>query len=261
MIANSFPFYKHWFSDYVRTFLGNGAGDENIRLKIDHTLRVCDEITLLGSSLGLIGRELVLAQICALFHDIGRFEQYKRYATFADHESEDHARLGVAVLQKQDALRHMPDAEKELVIQVIACHNHARLPRDLRDPALFYARLLRDADKLDIWRVVVEYYLRREHEPNAVIELNLPDTPSISPEVLNDLKAGQIVTRQYIHNLNDFKLLQVGWIYDVNFPITYRIVKERNYLNSILDKITSTPELTEARLAVEAFLNQKLSAQ
>jgi len=261
MIADTFLSYKQWFSDYVRPFQGSDPVNENIRLKVDHTWRVCDEITLLGRNLGLSGRELILAQICALFHDIGRFEQFKRYATFADYRSEDHARLGITILEKQNVFHRMPDSDKHVIVQAIACHNRARLPDGLKDPVRFYTRLLRDADKLDIWRVVVEYYLRRDRQPNATIELDLPDTPGISPEVLNDLKAGRIVVREHIRNLNDFKLLQIGWIYDINFPKTYHLIKERNYLGNILDSIPACPQLEEIRSTVQDFLKQKLSDQ
>lgn len=35
-----------------------------------------------------------LAYLCAVYHDIGRFEQLKRYHTFLDYKSIDHAQLG-----------------------------------------------------------------------------------------------------------------------------------------------------------------------
>ncbi len=262
MIAEHLELYKKWFKDYARSFLGGSETDDNnIQIKIDHTRRVCDEITFLSRSLGLDKDDIAQAQICALFHDVGRFEQYKRHGTYADHQSEDHAQLGVTILRQQKVLANLPAAQRELIIRVIACHNLARLPDDLDERTCFFARLLRDADKLDIWRVVVAYYREREHKPNTVIELNLPDTPGLSAGVLNDLRAGRFVDRRHIRNLNDFKLLQVGWIYDLNFPATYRLVKERNYLGSILGHITDGPELAKVRALITAFLEEKTRHQ
>jgi hypothetical protein len=36
-----------------------------------------------------------------------------------------------------------------------------------------------------------------------------------------------------LETLDDFKLLQLAWVYDLNFPRTFEIVKERKYLEKI----------------------------
>jgi len=74
---------KKWFTSYVQTFKYKDLElQQNIDLKKDHTRRVCEEIINLGEQLGLNEDELRLAEIIALLHDIGRFEQYARYKTF-----------------------------------------------------------------------------------------------------------------------------------------------------------------------------------
>ena len=100
-------------------------------------------------------------------------------------------------------------------------------------------KLLRDADKVDIWRVVTDYYRDARHERNQTIELNLPDTPSISDAVCRSLMKGNIVKMADLETLNDFKLLQIGWIYDVNFHRTFQIVQERGYLEKIRQALPS----------------------
>ena len=247
--------FKTWFAEYTKTFQsGNPEDQQNIHLKEAHTRRVCKEILDIGNSLGLNGDDLCVAEVMALFHDIGRFEQYARYGTFVDLKSEDHAVLGVKVLRKTGVLNMVDQSTADLILRGIAYHNRAFLPKDESERCLFFAKLLRDADKLDIWRVITDYYQRKKEDRNGVIELGLPDTPEISSEVCADLMAKRIVNVGYLKTLNDFKLLQMGWIFDVNFSRTFELIQERHYLEMIHDTLPQTKKVTEIYLTVQSYL-------
>lgn len=242
---------KAWFAAYVATFVSaDGALERNFDLKKQHTERVCAEIVHLGRQLGLTGEALRLAEITALFHDLGRFEQYARYGTFADSRSVDHARLGVEILQKNQVLSALEDSARDLVLRTIAWHNRAALPDEADGACLFFARLLRDADKLDIWRVVTDYYRDDASTPNATLILGLPDTPVISPAVADALLAGRIVNIACVESLNDLKLLQVGWVYDLNFQPSFRRLRERGYLDIIRSVLPDTDTVNTIFAAV-----------
>jgi hypothetical protein len=122
-------------------------------------------------------------------------------------------------------------------------HNKAFVPENETDGCLFYSRLVRDADKLDIYRVVTSYYLRNDLQHNSVLELGLPDTPGISKEIYDMLLAGTIVDSKYVKNLNDMKLLQAGWIYDLNFRPTVEFIKERGYIELLRKALPDTNEI------------------
>lgn len=235
---------ESWFSDYVSAFRYRRKElQQNINLKIEHTGRVKKEIISIGTQLGLDKNELNLAEIIALFHDLGRFEQYDRYKTFSDRKSEDHAELGIRILKQNDVLKELDDAIKEIVFCSVKNHNKASLPENETDACLFYSRLVRDADKLDIYRVVTSYYLRNDLQHNSALELGLPDTPGISKEIYEMLMAGNIVDSGYVKNLNDMKLLQAGWIYDLNFRPTLEFVKERRYIELLREALPDTSEI------------------
>ncbi|MEA1885975.1 MAG: HD domain-containing protein [Bacteroidota bacterium] len=237
---------KNWFSGYVDTFKeGDPEMQENIKLKEDHTRRVCREILKIGKKLGLNDDELRLAEIIALLHDVGRFEQYARYGTFKDGKSENHAELGIRILEEKGILKHFDDTIQYLIIRSIRYHNRASLPTDENETCLFYSKLLRDADKLDIWKVVTDYYHRKDGKKNTALELELPDTPGISREVYNDLLNKRAVKTKNIHNLNDFKLLQAGWIFDINFKPSLDMAKERHYLEKIRTALPESNEIDE----------------
>jgi len=237
---------KNWFASYINTFkFDNNELQQNIDIKREHTERVTEEIINIGKQIGLNDNELNLAEIIALFHDIGRFEQYKIYNTFSDHKSEDHAELGIKVLKKHNVLGILNKDLQKLIFCSIKYHNKPSLPPDETKICLFYSRLIRDADKLDIWKVVTDYYHTKNGKRNIALELELPDTPGISEEVYKALINKQIVDMIHVKNLNDIKLLQAGWIYDINFKPTFECIKNRRYIAMIRDVLPDSPEIDE----------------
>ncbi len=245
---------KNWFANYASTFRSDDPEvRRNIDLKKRHTKRVCQEILHIGEREGLSDDELRLAETIALFHDVGRFEQYARYRTFMDGKSENHAELGIKIIEKFGVLDSLDNAAKEIVLRAVKYHNRPSLPREESDTVLLFSKLIRDADKLDIWKVVTDYYHRKETKRNAAVELDLPDTPGFSEEVLQSLADKRIVNMKDVKNLNDFKLLQIGWIFDINFKATLQRVKERGYLESIRDVLPESKEMDELFDTIEVF--------
>ncbi len=237
---------NYWFADYVQTFKhGDKELQQNIVLKEEHTKRVCKEIVNIGKQLGLNDDELRLAKIIAILHDVGRFVQYTRYKTFVDRQSEDHAELGIKILKKYGVLNRFDKSTKKLIIRTIRYHNRAALPQNETGLCLFYTKLLRDADKLDIWKVVTDYYSQKSGKRNTAIELDLPDTFGFSDEVYQDLINRRIVDIKHVKNLNDFKLLQIGWIFDINFEPTLHSIRSRHYLEMIRDVLPETDKIQE----------------
>ena len=233
------PELKIRFQEYVQQFSSDDpVVQQNMDLKAEHTRRVCEAIKDIGSSLDLSKEDLCLAEAMGLLHDIGRFAQYSRYRTFSDDRSENHALLGVKVIEANRFLKDVEPAAADILLRVVGYHNRAALPAGEEERCLFFLKLLRDADKVDIWRVVTHYYQNTRNRRNRSMELDLPDTDRISSEVYESLAKGRPVRMADLRTLNDFKLLQIGWIYDVNFPRTFRIVQERKYLETIRDAIS-----------------------
>lgn len=228
------PGLKTWFEAYVRGFDVDDPGmRENISLKAEHTRRVCENIVEIATSLGLAPPDLATAEAAALLHDIGRFEQYRRYRTFADGRSEDHGALGASIIRENGVLADASPADADVVNRAVACHNRIAVPEDADGRFLLILKLLRDADKLDIWRVVTAYYRRTTGERNPAVELDLPDGEGVSDSVYQGLMAGRPIRMADLRVLNDFKLLQMGWVYDLNFSKSFQMVAERGYLEAI----------------------------
>ena len=248
-------YLRDWFSNYVKTFKhGDKNFQENIILKEKHTMQVCKEILNIGEQIELNNDELHLSEVIALFHDIGRFEQYAHYKTFVDRKSENHAELGVKILEENRVLNRFDESMQSLILRTISYHNRASLPEEETDTCLLYTKLLRDADKLDIWRVVTDYYHQKNGRRNVALELDLPDTPEFSEKVYQDLINMRIVDIKHVKNLNDFKLLQMGWIFDINFDPTFRCIKSRHYMEMIGDVLPKSYDIQKIINVIQLYL-------
>lgn len=250
--------FNEWFYKYVKSFHSSDSTiQKGLELKEEHSLRVCKEILDIGSKLILSQNNLRIAEVVALFHDIGRFEQFTRYQTFADRKSENHGELGVKVLRQEKVLEVLGKDTQELILKAILYHNRLNIPKNEDQTCLFFSKLIRDADKLDIFNLLSAYYYLDSSEKSSAVELDLPDKPEISQEVLNGLHQGHVISMQYLKSVNDFKLLQMGWVYDINYQPTFKMIYERNYLQKIRNTLPRTEEIDNIYSKLTTFLKEK----
>jgi UTP:GlnB (protein PII) uridylyltransferase len=258
MQKEDLDFFKKWFLDYVDQFSSPEYFiQENIKLKIEHTVRVCENILLLAKAEQVEEEGCRLAETIALFHDLGRFEQFVKYRTFKDSESENHALLGVKTLNKTRILSRLSIKEKDLILKAVEYHNLMEISEYAENSMilLFYSKLIRDADKLDILKLLSENYEKEEKFRNPTLEFDLPNTPGFSENVVADILNNRMAKLADASNQNDLKLLRLSWIFDINFPATLSLLKERGYLNTILASIPETEEVQVIRKHLENCLN------
>lgn len=230
---------------YVHQFCtGNERSDSAICLKVRHTKNVAVEILDISNSLKLGVSDCYLAEVTALLHDIGRFEQYMKYQTYSDQKSEDHAALGIAILKKTGVLNSLDSQDRELIEAVVTHHNKAALPESSDSQLLLFLKLLRDADKIDILQVVTDHY--QGINTNTVIDIGLPDDPEISSQIICNVINGKIAHVEDMQTRNDFKLLQIGWVFDLNFPRSFEIIKQRKYIQKISTLLPQSDKVTQA---------------
>ncbi|MEW6161968.1 MAG: HD domain-containing protein [Nitrospirota bacterium] len=259
MTKDDLIFFKNWFSDYCKSFYSSNREDQrNIRLKEVHTFNVCENIIEIGRELSLSDSEMMLAETVALFHDIGRFPQYVKYKTFVDSISVNHSLLGAQTLLEEKTLQNLPEDEQELIIQAVRFHNAFSIPKIEKEDIVFFIKLIKDADKLDIWRVFIEYYESPEENRASAVGLGLPDTTDYSEEVLLNIFKKKMASLSKVKTLNDFKIMQLSWVYDLNFRTSFRLLMERNYIERIVSKLPKTEEIHRASAYLKEFVYSKL---
>lgn len=259
MREDDVSFFKKWFSDYCKSFYSSDGEDQkNIYLKEQHTFNVCKNIIELAKGLSLNGNQKMLAESVALFHDIGRFPQYAKYRTFRDSISVNHGLLGAQTLLEKRILQNLHKNEQEIIIHAVKFHNAFSIPKIGEKDIILFIKLIRDADKLDIWRVFMEYYEGPNENRASAVGLGLPDSPEYSENILSCLYKKKIISLSKIKTLNDFKLLQLSWIYDLNFKPSFRLLLERDYLDRITAKLPQKEEIQKASAFLKEFVYQRL---
>lgn len=217
------------FENYVS---GYDASDPKIKLKIDHTLRVaslCQRIARHQT-----GADLDLVWLSGMLHDIGRFEQVRRYNTFSDALSVDHAMFGADLLFKEGLLERfcpeLPAKDREILEKAIRNHNAYRLDPALTEEEVLYCNILRDADKIDIFRVNCD--TPREDIYNVTTE-ELVRSP-VSEEVKQCFDNRTTVLRNLKKYPADYIVGHICLVFELVFPVSRKIAKEQGYVQQLL---------------------------
>jgi hypothetical protein len=246
-----------WFASYCDTFRSTDLDlQRNFDLKELHTRNVCDAALLIAQQGSR--RRLMLAEVAGLCHDLGRFPQFRDFRTFKDSESLNHAHLSAQILEQNALLDFLSKPERDSVIFAVRLHNAFQVPAGLAPETEDLLRILRDADKLDIWRVFIEYFHAPEDERATGAGLGFPDHPACSADVLAAVGAGSMVQLSNLKSLNDFKLMQLSWVYDINFQSTLRLIKERGVLEQLADTLPREEAVLEVLARVQHYLEQRL---
>ena len=201
----------------------------NISMKYYHTFRVeeiCGEIAVL---LGLDQEKINLAKLIGLLHDIARFEQYTIYKTYDDLKSIDHGDLAVEILKKDNYIRKYTKTDKydNIILKAIEYHNKYSIGSDASEEEELFCKIIRDADKLDIFYIKVNETLKLQKEK---IENEL-----ITKETFEQFMLKQVVDRKNVKNDLDRIIVLIAFIYDFNFIESYKIVKENRYIDKVID--------------------------
>lgn len=228
------------FDSYVA---GYNAEDPKIKLKIDHTYRVAALCERIGRSAGIGGIDL--AWLCGMLHDIGRFEQVRRYNTFVDAVSVEHAGFGADLLFCEGLLDRFCDglSEEELRIleRSIRSHSAYRLSPGLSETEIVYCNVLRDADKIDIFRVNCDTPLEDIYNVTTE-ELK---TSFVSEEVKECFRNRTAVLRKLKKTPIDYIVAHVCLVFELVYPLSREIVREQCYVDRMLAFESDNPDTRE----------------
>ncbi|MCQ2749493.1 MAG: HD domain-containing protein [Clostridia bacterium] len=162
--------YLRYFKRYTDKFFTEVSDEDRykIELKIVHTMNVLKLMRRIAKEKGLTGEDYEIAKVIALFHDLGRFNQIKLYGTFSDKDSINHAEESVRELKRMNILdgagdTYVPAHNKELIYKAILNHNKNRDVLDFGgdEKLKLMSELIRDCDKIDIYRSVEKYVVRQ----------------------------------------------------------------------------------------------------
>ncbi|MDU2064957.1 MAG: HD domain-containing protein [Sporomusaceae bacterium] len=233
------------FHDYVAKFRSDDVDiQQHMDMKEFHTDKVAAHCRSLAQVLQLGAADQALSELIGLWHDVGRFSQYSRYKTFNDKLSVNHAELGLVELERLGWLALISEADTDIVRFAIGAHNAVKIPAAPTERHLLFAKIIRDGDKLDIFRVLEPF-------------LAPPTEQGCSPQILQDLAVGKQTFFENMKTPDDRKLVRLSWVYDLNFDWTVQKVREKNYVDHILAYLPGTPELKAIREAMHAYMAKR----
>ncbi len=238
------------FATYVENY---DDSDEKIKLKIDHTYRVSELCQKIAQSQGLLSQDAELSWLMGMLHDIGRFEQLRKYNTFNDADSVDHAGLGADILFREGKIRdYISDSSQDgLLEQVIRVHSIYRLPETLTRRERMFAEILRDADKIDIIKVNVEVPIEEIYNVTTKELVNA----EVSESVMQSFYKQQAILRSLKRTAVDNLVGHISLVYELVYPISLKIVMEQGDLKKMIDfqseNKTTQEQFLEIRKRIE----------
>ncbi len=249
-----------WMSAYMKSFY---TDDEEVQrgilIKEKHTGYVTSNCVELAKFLNLSNHDVELAEIIGLFHDVGRFYQYQKYKTFNDAQSEDHAELAFKVIEGLEFFNELSVDDYELVKFAIKNHNKKVIEPCDDDRKIFFAKLIRDADKLDIYRVLLPYLKQKNADkmPNFITGRS----PDISPDFVEKFVRGEQTDYNSIRTNGDRKIVRLMWIYDVNFKWTMEKIVQRGYIDKIVENLPMNEKIAEGVRRLRGYVEQVINGK
>ena len=242
------------FREYIKAY---NPEDEKIKIKIGHIKRVEEQSKWIATSLGLDEENILLAKLIGLLHDIGRFEQVRRFHTFLDKISVNHAEEGNRVLFEQGLIREfVADPQYDDIIRkAIGNHNKLQIEDGLSERELLHAKIIRDADKSDIFPTILATGL----QGNIAFSDRDTSKETITPVVFEKFMRQEPISYGEIQTNIDHMVIWVTYIYDINFGVTLQKIKEGNYISRILHMTDYEDENTKEKIKqIENKANQDI---
>ena len=229
------------FDKYVAQF---NPENGRIKLKIEHIKRVANMSREIAQNLNLSQDDIKLAETIGFFHDIGRFKQVEMYNTFSDKDSINHAELSAKLLFEDGLIEKFKIDEKYYKIIKIAVlnHNKGKIDEGLSEKELLFAKIIRDADKLDIFYTICQY------DFNSVFWYE-----DFNCDKIGDIVMKQFMDSRYIH-YSDIKcnadqiIIFYAYIYDLYFDFSLNYLKTKKYLDQFTDRVCqyfNKPEISK----------------
>ncbi len=219
---------KKWeiaFDEYIKKY---DMSINAIRLKYYHSIETEKLMETLARNLNLSDEEIEIAKFIGLLHDIGRFEQVKKYGKCSDVSTNtDHADESCIYLFEENHIRDFLDDSKydNVIKNAIKWHNKLSIPDGLSDKELLFSKMIRDMDKVDIFRVFSEEYTF------------LYNKKDISKKVLDTYNMKMTIDSHDKKTKTDGILQTMAFLFDINFQESFKILKEKKYFEQYLKTI------------------------
>ena len=218
---------KRVFKEYVSNY---NLQDGKIALKVAHILRVSELSKKIATSLNLSEEDIKLAELIGLLHDIGRFEQVRKYNTFIDKISINHGEYGAKILFEDNLIEKFNVDEKyyKIIKTAILNHNRSKIEDNLTEQELLHSKIIRDADKLDCFYVLLTDDIKNTYGCSA---------EDMQNEIIREFKEDHMIDYKKRATYGDIWISHMAYVFDFYYKSSYIVIKEKDYLNKLTQKM------------------------
>ena len=227
-----------------------------VEMKLGHIMRVAENCKKIAIDLGLTEEQIQLAELIGLLHDIGRFEQYK----IVDNTKKfDHGEAGVEVLKKNNYIRKYIEENKydDIIFTAIYEHNQYELTEGLSKEKELFSRIIKDADKIDILYESIYIYWQDAERIRKVEEGRL------SEKMLENFYQHKLADNRNRVSETDQILRYASFVFDINFPCSFKILKENDSVSKMIDRFhyqipETKVEMMKVKRIAKEYIEKKL---
>ena len=246
------------FNNYIKNYDMN---DEPIQFKYDHTMRVVEIAKKIVDDINVDTNLKRLAIIGSLLHDISRFKQWTEYRTYNDSNSFDHGDMSYEILKENNYIeKYVSDKkEQDIILNAVLKHNKRFLDLVNDDEYDFVAKVVRDADKIDILKTqyisINDSHYRITHADGEVFDNTITDA------LVNDIINHEPSRNENVKTYFDGVIRSLGFLFDINFKKTFAIVKEDKIIEQKIDylrKYVNNPKIDLIEQEINKYIDEKL---
>lgn len=215
---------KEVFDGYAK---GYDLTQKDINRKYVHTFNVAKNSFIIGEDIFTDEKDRYICYVIGLLHDLARFEQWKRYSSYKDTAEFSHAEMSAKFLFEDGLIKDYP-VEKEfydIVNFAIYWHGALKIDKNETDETkIKFAKMIRDADKLDIFR---ESMLKEQ-----TAFANEFAGKGASEKVLDTFYQHQCINKADCNSVLDRAILQLAMVYDLNYDVSKTIYLNNEYFKA-----------------------------
>lgn len=236
-----------------------GIENQRVDMKIGHTMRVVENSKKIAIAQGLEKEQIQLAELIGLLHDIGRFEQYQKFdkntknKVLDNVQKFDHGEAGVKVLKENNYIRKYikEDIYDDIIYTAIYEHNKYELPKNLSKDEALFCKMIKDADKLDLFYEANYIYWQTPERIQQVEEGKL------SKKMLEDFEQYKLTNNRNKESETDQILRFASFVFDMHFSYSFKIVKENDFISKMIDRfVYQVPKTKNEMLRVKQIANE-----
>ena len=248
---------KKEFEEYFKSLT---AETHENKTRIDdvrsHSLRVAANTKTLTSKLLQSEEDQALAEVIALFHDLGRAAMISEGTESPTNIHRNHAGYSLTIMAGMSCWTSLTDEAKLTIQKAIDGHNKNKLPKLDSEQQMLYARILRDADKLDIFDSSYRFFKERAGI-QPIVTFDLINSAEVSDKILKSIQGGKPALLEDMKTMNDYKLLLMSMVFDLNFKYTFRIMAEKQYIQKIYETLPKRDHIIDAYRGIKLFVENK----